>query len=106
MIKKMIFSGIILLALSGCSSHPTSMQDVNVYCRSLSSPAFCNDQDSVCAKYSETMLAQYKSAKECRQACEGVRMKTDLNMIQQECREIMEKVEGRCTEFCNANYSD
>lgn len=106
MLKKVIFTGLIVLALGGCSSHPTSMQDVNVYCRSLSSTEFCNDQDSVCAKYSETMLAPYKTAKECRQACEDVRMKIDRNMLQQECMEIMEKVEGRCTEFCNANYSD
>ena len=106
MIKNIIFIGFVLLALGGCSSHPTSMQDVNVYCRSLSNTEFCNDQDSVCAEYSEIMLAQYKSAKECRQACEGVRLKIDRNMLQQECMGIMEKVEGRCSEFCTANYSD
>jgi hypothetical protein len=106
MLKKVLLAGFLLLTVAGCSSHPTSMQDVSSYCRSLSTEEFCDTQDSVCAKYSEIMLAPYKSAKECRMACAGVRMKIDQNMMNEDCLQLMKNVEEKCNEFCNSNYSD
>ncbi|NDV22648.1 hypothetical protein [Desulfovibrio sp. JC022] len=104
MLKKLFLSSLLLLLLAGCSGHPTSMQDVSSYCRSLSTEEFCDTQDAVCAKYSEIMLAPYKSAKECRMSCESVRMKIGLRADQQDCLQLVRNVEGKCNEFCNSNY--
>ncbi|WP_321402462.1 hypothetical protein [Maridesulfovibrio sp.] len=106
MLKKILFTGLLLLMISGCSGHPTSMQDVSSFCRSLSTEEFCGTQDSLCAKYSEITLAPYKSAKECRMACESVRMKIDQNMMQEDCMQMIQNVESKCNEFCDSNYSD
>lgn len=106
MFKKAIFSAALLLALAGCSSSPTTMQDVSSFCRSLPTAEYCNTQDSVCAKYSQIMLAPYKSAGECRKSCEEVRMKMSADMLQQDCLKVMMNVEEKCNEFCNSNYED
>jgi len=105
MLKKVFFT-VLLLLLAGCSGHPTTMQDVSSFCRSLNTEEFCEDSDSVCGKYSEVMLAPYKSARECRMACEDIRMKNNLNMALQQCSQLMEQVEGKCSEFCNSNYDE
>ncbi|WP_319765007.1 lipoprotein [Maridesulfovibrio sp.] len=106
MMKKIFFTLFILLSLAGCSSHPTTMQDVSSFCRSLSTEEFCENQDNVCAEYSEIMIAPYKSAKECRMSCENVLMKRDSNMQQQDCLQLLQSVEAKCNEFCDSNYAD
>ncbi|WP_320174622.1 hypothetical protein [Maridesulfovibrio sp.] len=104
MLNKVLLSSILLLFLAGCSGHPTSMQDVSSFCRSLPTEEMCDAQDSICAKYSEITLAPYKSAKECRMSCESVRMKINSSPDRQECLQLIQSVEGKCTEFCDSNY--
>lgn len=104
MLKKSLLPALLLLLLAGCSGHATSMQEVTSFCRSVVTEELCTTQDSVCAEYSEVVLAPYESAKECRRSCERVREKMNLNMEQQECLSLIQNVEGKCTEFCNSNY--
>ncbi len=104
MLKKTLLPALLLLFLAGCSGHTTSMQEVKSFCRSVVTEELCTTQDSICAKYSEVVLAPYKSARECRMNCERVREKMNLGMEQQECLSLLQNVEGKCTEFCNSNY--
>lgn len=104
MLKKALATALLLLFLTGCSGHTTSMQEVKSFCRSVVAEELCTTQDSVCAKYSGVVLTPYESARECRMNCEGVREKMDLNMERQECLDQIHRVEGKCTEFCNSNY--
>ncbi|MFW5499664.1 MULTISPECIES: hypothetical protein [unclassified Maridesulfovibrio] len=104
MLKRVIISSILLLFLAGCSGHTTSMQDVSSFCRSLATEELCDNQNSICAKYSEITLAPYKSAKECRTSCESVRMKMNASPDRQECLQLLQSVEEKCNEFCDSNY--
>ena len=104
MLKNALPTALLLLFLTGCSGHTTSMQEVKSFCRSVVTEELCTTQDSVCAKYSGVVLAPYESARECRMSCEEVREKMNLNMEQQECLTLIQRVEGKCTEFCNSNY--
>ncbi len=106
MLGKLLMVTLLLASIAGCSGHATSMQDVSSYCRSLATEEFCDTQGSICAQYSEVMLAPYKTAKECRQSCESIRMKMGLRLDQQDCLQLMNSVEDRCNEFCNSNYED
>lgn len=95
---------MLLAMLGGCSGHPTSMQDVTSYCRSLSTEPDCDSQSSICAQYSEITLHPYKSAEECRQACEEVRQNSLRATGMLSCQPVYQSVEGKCNEFCNSNY--
>ncbi|NDV25636.1 hypothetical protein [Desulfovibrio sp. JC010] len=106
MFKKVLLTGFLLLSIAGCSSHPTTTQDVSAFCRSLPTEELCATQDAVCAKYSEITLAPYQSAKECRMACESVHMKMDRDLMQADCLQLIQNVEEKCNEFCNSNYAD
>lgn len=104
MLKKIILGSLLLLVLGGCSGHTTSMQDVTSFCRSYATKDFCDTQDSICAKYSEIMLAPYNSAKECRMSCDKIRMTLGDHPTQGDCLQLVQSVGSKCNEFCNSNY--
>ncbi len=98
---------LLLLAfilLSGCSSHAPTMQDVRSYCRSLSTESECDMQGNACEEYSQVLLKAYSSASDCRKGCESVQQKMQRQMAMQNCRQLFDAVEGKCNEYCNANY--
>lgn len=101
---KTILVAAVLSMLAACSGHSTSMQDVHSYCRSVSTEEYCESQESVCTEYSEVTLRPYKSAQECRQSCENVRMESARQQGLQSCLPLFQSVESKCNEFCNDNY--
>ncbi|OEU71421.1 MAG: hypothetical protein BA863_15915 [Desulfovibrio sp. S3730MH75] len=61
-------------------------------------------QGNVCEEYSQVLLRAYSSASECRKGCESVQQKMQSQMAMQNCLPLFDAVEGRCNEYCNANY--